>query len=49
MRARTTINLMNRIASIESASAINTHFIETGLCGIKVSGDASDVDIIIDT
>ena len=46
MRARTTINskyinnniVMNCVASIESAGAVNNHYTDSGLFGLKVSG-----------
>lgn len=37
MHARTTKNMLNKLFYIESASAINHHFSDSGLFGIKGS------------
>ena len=47
MRARTTINMMNCIASIESAAAYNNHYTDCGLFGLRVGGWRGGSDELI--
>jgi processing peptidase subunit alpha len=47
MRARTTINLMNKVAAIELANSVNNHYSDTGVFGLHISGWKAQVLLII--